>query len=330
VIVAAPGPAAAAAPAPQDAVAIAREKLDAARAAAADTVAQLSAAQADAARISDDIEVIERDLPALQARADELRAVVKQRAAVLYTRVGANPGLDDLLDADGPLAAVRASHLTNVVTHHDVDVAAELRVTATKLQARQTELRDRRTALDRTIAQLSGVRDDLDRRLAAAAAAYDKVQAVVATLHTSGNVGTTDSTAQRCPVDGFTTFVDDFGDPRDGGRSHEGIDMQAVAGTAVVAVADGTMVHDESAAGGHGARLTDVAGDTYYYAHFSHYEGEGRLVAAGDVIGYVGQTGVATGPHLHFEVRPHGGPATDAFPLLLGLCGDEAASPPRS
>jgi murein DD-endopeptidase MepM/ murein hydrolase activator NlpD len=63
------------------------------------------------------------------------------------------------------------------------------------------------------------------------------------------------------------------------------------------------------------------SGTHYYYAHLIAYaEGihEGMVVEAGDVIGYVGNTGnaISTPPHLHFEIHPDGGEAIDPYPLL--------------
>jgi len=67
--------------------------------------------------------------------------------------------------------------------------------------------------------------------------------------------------------------------------------------------------------------LVGASGTRYYYAHLSAFaEGvtEGKVVTAGDVVGFVGNTGnAATTPaHLHFEVHANGGPAVNPYPLL--------------
>ena len=111
---------------------------------------------------------------------------------------------------------------------------------------------------------------------------------------------------------------------------HQGIDMPANEGTPVVAVVDGVLDREVGVGGGNGAWVRGVDDVSYYYAHFSRYEGGPRaFVNAGDVIGYVGTTGVSTGPHLHFEVHPAGGPAVDGYTLLLGLCADETLRPTK-
>lgn len=90
------------------------------------------------------------------------------------------------------------------------------------------------------------------------------------------------------------------------GRPHEGIDLPAPVGTPVFAAADGQVVY-----AGHGVRgygnlvVLKHAGDLLtVYAHNSALlVSQGQPVRAGDRIALVGQSGHATGPHLHFEVR---------------------------
>ena len=114
------------------------------------------------------------------------------------------------------------------------------------------------------------------------------------------------------PVYGTASFGDSFGGPRPNvpGGWHHGEDIFAAAGTPLLAVADGT-VHTIgfTKIGGYRLWLRDTQGNEFYYAHLSAYSPlavEGRSVQAGDVIGFVGDTGDADGgsPHLHFEIHP--------------------------
>ena len=114
------------------------------------------------------------------------------------------------------------------------------------------------------------------------------------------------------PIYGTASFGDSFGGPRPNipGGWHHGEDIFAAAGTPLLAVADGTLhTIGFTKIGGYRVWLRDTQGNEFYYAHLSAYSPlavEGRSVRAGDVIGFVGDTGDAEGgsPHLHFEIHP--------------------------
>ncbi len=93
-------------------------------------------------------------------------------------------------------------------------------------------------------------------------------------------------------------------------RPHMGVDYAAKIGTPVKAAGDGKVIH-RGDKGGYGKTVIIQHGQTYttLYAHLSGYSKlskNGQKVRQGDVIGYVGKTGLATGPHLHYEFRVNG------------------------
>ncbi len=90
------------------------------------------------------------------------------------------------------------------------------------------------------------------------------------------------------------------------GKPHEGIDLPAPVGTPVFAAADGRVVYAGAGIRGYGNLivLKHTGGLLTAYAHNSLLlVSQGQAVRAGDRIALVGQSGHATGPHLHFEVR---------------------------
>ena len=96
-------------------------------------------------------------------------------------------------------------------------------------------------------------------------------------------------------------------------RQHTGIDYGAPTGTPVSAIADGKVVMARWN-GGYGdfVQIRHSGGLVSCYGHLSRYGAgikAGRSVRQGQTVGYVGMTGLATGPHLHFEVRQGGKPA---------------------
>ena len=132
------------------------------------------------------------------------------------------------------------------------------------------------------------------------------------------------------PVEGAVSFSDDFGDPRSGGRTHEGNDLMGTRMQKLLAAVDGTVTSaklDASNLSGHMLTIRDADGWSYRYIHinndtpgtddglatvdqvFAPGITSGTKVKAGQHVAFLGDSGNAEGtsPHLHFELhRPDG------------------------
>ena len=91
-------------------------------------------------------------------------------------------------------------------------------------------------------------------------------------------------------------------------RQHKGVDYGASSGTPIMAVADGTVVMAGTQNGyGNAVEVKHANGRSTFYAHMSRIDvRRGEKVSQGSLLGAVGSTGWATGPHLHFEFRING------------------------
>ena len=130
-----------------------------------------------------------------------------------------------------------------------------------------------------------------------------------------------------CPVKGPVRIGQGWGAPRDGGRRrHQGIDLLALAGTPLVAVASGHITrlsNTDRGRGGISLWLRDRRGTAYYYAHNQHNLVHlGQHVQAGQPIARVGATGNAKGgpPHLHFQIHPGAGRPVSPDALVRRWC----------
>jgi len=156
---------------------------------------------------------------------------------------------------------------------------------------------------------------------------------------------TEDSAQKTLPVIGEHLLIDSWNDSPDGSeRVHLGIDIPAGRLTPVLAMTDSTVSvirHSNEGAEGNMVILTDSAGWTYLYIHlnndspgttddsnqrqFAFAAGleVGSVVNTGDLIGYVGDSGNATGPHLHFALRDPSGTYVNPYPVLIEIAGGE-------
>ena len=132
------------------------------------------------------------------------------------------------------------------------------------------------------------------------------------------------------PIYGSASFSNSFGAPRSDTGWHHGEDIFAPLGAPVLAVANGVVYSvGWNKVGGLRFWLQDLSGNEFYYAHLSAYSPlavNGAQVRAGDVIGFVGNTGDAehTPYHLHFEIHPasllyrgYDGGAVAPYPYLM-------------
>ena len=126
----------------------------------------------------------------------------------------------------------------------------------------------------------------------------------------------------KVPVFGVRAdqLYDSWGDPRSGGRKHEGIDILAPKGTFIVSPTEAVVSRiGFGVNGGKYVFTINPGGERFYYAHLDRYaEGlrEGDRLEPGDLIGYIGNTGNAEqGPdHLHFGIYNRG--AENPFPRM--------------
>ena len=165
--------------------------------------------------------------------------------------------------------------------------------------------------------QDADVSSSLDQLHALRTSALTGATMVGLTMGLTRNVTTADwdranAAPNLWPVEGPITGS--FGeriDPFNGeGAFHSGVDIGSSYGTKIIAPADGVVIATE-VMGGYGKAIMIDHGNgiSTRYGHLSGYAvTTGQRVSRGDVIGYVGESGRSTGPHLHYEVRINGTP----------------------
>lgn len=209
----------------------------------------------------------------------------------------------------------------------------------------EAELRSKRAEFETKAAELTGVEEDLFAESAALQERFEEVSDEYETLRSKleakqrreaaaareaaerAATASSSSGAARpgmvCPIDGAHSFIDSWGFPRSGGRTHEGADIFAALGTPAVAITDGEITYaGVGSLSGNWLILTGNDGHEYMYMHNQMNLVTSGRVRAGDQIATVGDTGNAVGtpPHVHFEYHPNAGGPVNPYSLLVDVC----------
>jgi peptidoglycan LD-endopeptidase LytH len=309
--------------------AVGEESLSELQATMTDIQNQLNAAQArieelrtQEALLEQSMETTLARLKVLEADQKDLRGVAIRRARQLYMN-GNSDMLEALLGSADLADLLNKTEALSQVSMDDTSAflrlartEAEIKMLNADLFADQKALAEAKAELAEQIAaqqkQFEAVADDYERL-------KSKLVGVDVEVKADGSVSTG---GMYCPVAGPVSFIDSWGYPRSGGRTHEGTDMMAAYGTPLVAITSGTITYASyDGSGGNMIFLSGDDGHQYWYMHNQQNLVTSGRVQAGQQIATVGDTGNAVGnPHLHFEYHPGGGAPVNPYPLVASLC----------
>lgn len=312
--------------------------------------AQFHEAQSKLDELNEQMSVLEAQVNEKQAELAVLRADLQDFAIDRYMAGGAAES-PSIFEADNVNEAVTKDALADVIGGRKADVIDQVRLVQADLERQTADLDEQRAAAKAIADEAAANNDRLAKELAALQSEYDKLNSLLKDLEEkerqryleqvrrrqaeaaaknaaeranrakSGGGGYVPSPPWLCPVPSGSSFVDSWGNGRSGGRRHKGVDMMAPHGTPVVAPVSGTVTYRGNSLGGLSYHLNGDDGNYYYGTHLSRYGEQSGYVRAGTVIGYVGATGNASTPHLHFEIHPGGqGNAVNPYPAVAAYC----------
>ncbi len=316
-----------------DAIAVLSEQVDA-------QSAEVGAARQAVAAAEADVAEAEAAMAETGAEIDGLTDAVVERAVETFIRPTGD-GLDEMVQSRTIAEASRKRALLDQVTANDKDVIDQLNAARADFELRKVEAEaatakadQRRIETEARLAELEATRSeqarlvaDLDTRQSEVSAEIDAQAASEAELtriiaaaearaaaRSAGSSAAGAASPDRtvggggCIWPASGTVTSEFGSRW--GRLHAGIDIAAPTGTPIFAAQGGTVIFSGVQSGyGNVVIVSHGGGLTTLYGHQSRVAASnGQSISQGDNIGYVGNTGRSTGPHLHFETRYGGSP----------------------
>jgi len=265
-------------------------------------------------------EKLSKGIDALEAERAHLQALLDERTREAYIL---GPGMEMLylLTATSAEDAVNRIGFLDELNRRDALLARKVADAEARLMTSRWELERITTLLEAAHERLDADHAELRKKMAESRRLYallkQRKEVVLANISRIRPFAV-------CPVRGPHAISDSFGiwvqrsKARGGDHVHQGNDISAPMGTPIVAPFDGTAVTAANKMGGLAVKVFGKYGYVYN-AHLSRY-GKLGSVHTGDVIGYVGATGNAGGPHDHFEWHPGNGAAADPYHFLMLVC----------
>ncbi len=329
-------------------------------------IMKVDQAEADLEQVVAQIDATKSRIARAQARYDAIREQLNARAAQAFMS-GPGSDLEIVLGASSLDDLSDRLEFVDAVAQSDADLAQEvanlqaalqveeqnLRQLRTKQRAQVIAVRAQRDSILNDLARVSQLRDAAAKTVTDTLEKYQRLrkdradylaslaaQTSTSPPHTSVSMPPGfNNPLEVCPVDDPRLFGDGFGAPRYAGgfHLHAGNDILSNYGTPIRAPFDGVAQRAYNTLGGYSEYVYGASGYVYN-AHLDHYSANSDgPVQAGDIIGYVGDTGDAIGtPHDHFEWHPNSvpanwpasyygysvvGSAVNPYPVLVDVCG---------
>jgi murein DD-endopeptidase MepM/ murein hydrolase activator NlpD len=306
---------------------------------------KFATAEANLAQTEDAITAVQNDIARSNKDLGTARTKLAERVVNVYKDGHSSTPqyLAVLFSESDFVSVIKRFSLLGKLADQDKQLLEQVKAHLAKSQEKQTTLTDKQQAQAQLTAELESVQAEMYDKMKNSAVEYRKLKQQVATLQEEARKAAEEAArikAQEAanrqsggavqpgsfvfPVDGPHSYIDTFGAPRSGGRTHKGCDIMSPKGTPAVACVSGTILRTnptDSGLGGISVTLRGKNGNNYFYAHFDGIASgihAGASVKAGQILGWVGDTGDAApgAYHLHFEIRPGGGASVNPYATL--------------
>jgi len=300
------------------------------------TNAQISAYSQLIADTQEELDLAQENLQAIsQAHRERVRVMEEEGRLTYWEVIFEANSFTDLLDRITMIEEINAADrrrieqmrvAADIVNATQMNLETEkisLEETRTQLEADEAKLKAKRAQSDALLVQLEEKAEEFELLMAESEILQEelmqeiaekeselkeaKYDEYLAKLAKEGN-NPPSSATWVTPVSGYR-LTSAFGmrkHPVLGVvRMHNGIDMACATGTPIYATRAGTVTRTAYQAGGAGnyVSINHLDGFSSIYMHMTHYVvSAGQTVSQGQLIGYVGNTGISTGPHLHFGI----------------------------